>query len=352
MQSLASRRRFLKTSLGSALAGALAGQLVVPSSVRAAGADKLKIGLVGCGGRGSGAAMQALQADKNVVLTAMGDLFPDRLQSSLASLKAQLPDKVQVDPDHCFTGFDAYQKVINSDIDVVLLASPPGFRPMHLKAAIEAGKHVFAEKPVAVDAPGVRSAIASAKLAKEKNLAIVAGFCWRYCYPERAIFRRIHDGALGQITSIYSYYNANGLWSRPRQPQWSETEYQLRNWLYYSWLSGDHIVEQAVHTIDKMAWAMNDVPPLRAIGSGGRQSRIDPLYGHIYDHFAVVYEYANDVRGHFYCRQQDGTVPGVRDHITGTKAVANITSGSSHQIKGPNPWSYDGPTNNMYQTEH
>jgi predicted dehydrogenase len=348
----ASRRQFLKHSAAAAAAGALASQLVVPSAVHAASSETLKIGLIGCGGRGTGAASQALSADKNVKLVAMGDAFSDRLQSSLDGLKKQYPDKVAVTPDKCFVGFDAYQKVIDSDVDVVLLTSPPSFRPVHLKAAVAAGKHIFCEKPVAVDAPGVRSVLETAKLAKEKNLSLVSGLCWRYHYAHRETFKRIHDGALGPITSVYSTYNTGGLWNHGRKPEWSDMEWQLRNWLYFTWLSGDHIVEQAVHSIDKMAWARKDEMPVKAIGHGGRQVRTDPAYGHIYDHFAIVYEWADATRGFLYCRQQDGCASGVHDFITGTKGVCDITSGNSYEIKGEAKWKYTGESNNMYQTEH
>src|SRR5881392_3268213 len=200
--SQTSRREFLKTS---AIAGTiLAAPAILPGKLFAAeGGDTLKIGLIGCGGRGSGAADQALNADKNVVLTAMGDAFEDRLQTSLKNLQTKHADKVKVTPDKCFVGLDAYQKVIDSGVDVVLLATPPGFRPVHLKAAVAAGKHIFCEKPVATDSPGIRSALASVEEAKKKKLALVAGFCWRYDYPRRGLFQRIHEGAIGDLRAIY-----------------------------------------------------------------------------------------------------------------------------------------------------
>ncbi len=283
----------------------------------------------------------------------MGDAFADRAQGSVGGFKKNFGERVTADADHVFTGFDAYKKVIDS-VDVVILTTPPGFRPMQLKYAVEAGKHIFCEKPMAVDAPGVRSVMQTVEESKKKNIALVAGFCWRYSYPERAVFEQIHGGAVGDIVAIYSSYNTGGLWNHGRKPEWSDMEWQVRNWLYFTWLSGDHIVEQAVHTIDKMAWTMKDVMPIRAVGTGGRQVRNDPAYGHIYDHFAITYEWANGTRGFLYCRQQDKTQGDVSDHIMGTKAQANVLGGPSHTIfaKSEKIWQYAGKTNDMYQTEH
>jgi predicted dehydrogenase len=346
-----SRRQFLKGSAAAGVGGVLLSSMAVPG-VYAAGDDVLKVGLIGCGGRGSGAAAQALTADKNVKLTAIGDAFADRLQSSLANLKKQFPAKVDVADDHCFVGFDAYQKVIDSGVDVVILTSPPHFRAQHLKAAVAAGKHIFCEKPVAVDAPGIKSVLATVEEAKKKNLVLVSGLCWRYHYAHRETFNLIHDGALGDITTIYSAYNTGALWNHGRQPEWSDMEWQVRNWLYFTWLSGDHIVEQAVHSIDKMAWARKDVMPVKAIAHGGRQVRTDPAYGHIFDHFEVVYEWADQTRGFLFCRQQEGCANGVEDHIYGTEGVCDLKSGNSHAIRGKKTWKYAGAENNMYQTEH
>src|SRR5438874_6506525 len=193
-----SRRDFLKTSSALAAAGALTSQLIVPQGVFAAASDQIKVGLIGCGGRGTGAAGQALGADKNVILHAMGDMFQDQLDNSLKQLKGgKFAEKIKVNPDTCFTGFNAYQKVLDSGVDLVILTTPPAFRPMHLKAAVAAGKHIFCEKPVATDAPGVRSVLETVEEAKKKKLAIVSGFCWRYSLPERAIFHEIHSGRIG-----------------------------------------------------------------------------------------------------------------------------------------------------------
>ena len=344
-----SRRDFLKTT--AAVAGAAVASPLGLPSVHAAGSDILKIGLVGCGGRGTGAASQALHADKNVTLIAVGDAFADRIESSLAALLRDddIKGKVAVNAQHKFVGFDAYKQVIDSGIDVVLLATPPHFRPAHLKYAVEKGKHIFAEKPVAVDAPGVRSVLASCEEAKKKNLAVVSGLCWRYHPAKRETMKRIHDGAVGDIVALQCSYNTGPLWSKDRQPGWSDMEWQIRNWLYFTWLSGDFNVEQHIHSLDKMAWAMKDQHPVRAVGLGGRQVRTDPKFGHIFDHFSVVYEYANGVKLFAYCRQQKGCKQDVSDHVMGTKGTCHVMQ---HQITGPAKWSYKGPNADMYQIEH
>lgn len=347
-----SRRGFLKSSSLAVAAGVTAPYLAFPQKSFAQNTDTLKVGLVGCGGRGSGAAAQALAADKNVVLTAMGDVYSDRLDKSLQALKTQSGAKVQVTPETSFIGLDAYQKVINSGVDVVLLTTPPGFRPQHLKAAVAAGKHVFCEKPVAVDGPGVRSVLETAEEARKKKIAIASGFCWRANYGERALFERIHGGEIGEPMGLHTTYNTGPIWVHPRKQGQSDLDYQLRNWYYFAWLSGDFIVEQAVHSIDKMAWAMKDVPPVRCVGHGGRQVRTGPEYGHIYDHFSVVYEYANGARGFHFCRQQAGCATDNSDYLIGTKGVAKIKAFGALEITGDKPWKYSGKRPDMYQVEH
>jgi predicted dehydrogenase len=241
-------------------------------------------------------------------------------------------------------------------VDVVLLATPPGFRPAHIKAAVAAGKHIFTEKPMAVDAAGVRSVIASVEEAKKKNLNMVAGFCWRYSNPESETYKRILDGVIGEPRAVYGCYNTGELWTKPRRPEWSDMEWQVRNWLYFTWLSGDHIVEQAVHTIDKIGWTFNDQAPLRAVAHGGRQVRVDPAYGNIFDHFSVVYDFPNDAQAFLFCRQQGNCHVEVSDHILGTKGSANVVGFSdTHRIKGLDgkvSWKFEGEVNNMYETEH
>ncbi len=349
-RQMPSRREFLKSS-GQLAAGTVLGTLALARSAHAAGSDELKVGLIGCGGRGTGAAAQALQADPHVKLTALGDAFADRLEESLNQLRNQpeISAKVAVPDEHKFVGFDAYRQVIDSGVDVVLLATPPHFRPAHLQAAIQAGKHVFCEKPVAVDGPGVRSVLASCELAEQKGLSVVSGLCWRYDNGVRETMQRVLDGAIGEVLSIYEVYNTGSLWHRPRQPEWSDMEWQLRNWLYFTWLSGDHNVEQHVHSLDKGAWVMGDEPPVRCVGLGGRQVRTGPEFGHIFDHHAVMYEYGNGVRMFSFCRQQDGCANDVSDYFQGTKGRANILRNA---IEGENAWRWRGEKNNMYQQEH
>lgn len=355
--SALTRRDFLKTT--TLAAATLAAPAILPGKLFAAeNQPTLRIGLIGCGGRGTGAAGNALRADKNVELVAIGDVFPDQIEKSLKTLRsdAELATKVKVTQDKCFTGFDAYQKVIDSSVDVVLLTSPPGFRPLHLKAAVAAGKHVFAEKPMAVDATGVRSVIASAEEAKRKNLSVVAGFCYRYNNGVRALMEQIHNGTIGEMRAIHTAYNTQGLWSKPRQPGWTDMEWQLRNWLYFTWLSGDHITEQAVHNLDKMSWAMKDVPPERCMAVGGRQARTGSEYGHIFDHFGVVYEYPNSVRGFHFCRQQINTTSDNSDCFMGADGVAQIARSFSgpYVIRGKTNWRFkeEQKARDMYQNEH
>lgn len=342
------RREFLKTTGAGIAALPLLGRTAF-----AAGNDTLRVGLVGCGGRGTGAAMQAIQADPGVVLWSMGDLFGDRLQSSLGGLKENFQERVDVTAERQHVGFDAYEKVIQ-EVDVVLFATPPVFRPMHLAAAVEAGRHVFCEKPVAVDAPGVRSVLKTAQLAKDKGLSLASGFCWRAALGHRAMYHRIlEENGIGDVRHVYATYLAGGVWFKERQEDWTDLEYQLRNWYYYTNFSGDHLVEQAIHSVDKLMWAKGDEPPLNCTAMGGRQVRTHPKYGNIYDHFGVVYEWADGTQGHLVTRQQDGCHSENLDRIVGSEGIANI-DGWANQfvIKGARPWKYDGPGNNMYQTEH
>ncbi len=346
MKTTKSRREFLK------MTAAAAGSLALSRSAHAAGSDVLRVGLIGCGGRGAGAAANALGADANTRLVAMADLFGDRLQSTLGALKREFRDRVDVDSERSFVGFDAYQRLVECAVDVVLLATTPHFRPIHLKACVDAGKHVFCEKPVAVDAPGVRSVLATCEEAAAKKLNVVSGLCWRYDYGVRETMKRVLDGAIGRIVAIRETYNAGTLWQRPRQPQWTEMEYQIRNWLYFTWLSGDHNCEQHVHSLDKAAWAMHDEPPLRAWGLGGRQVRTDAIYGDIFDHHAVCYEYADGVQVYSYCRQMAGCSNEVSDLFLGTEGRADILANKIYDVKGKVVWHYQGPKPGMYDVEH
>lgn len=362
-----SRRQFIKTA-GLATAGTFVATRVSlgSNSIWASNSNTLKIGLIGCGGRGTGAAGEALNADSNVILVAMADAFSDHLEDSYNKLKEQYKDKVQVTNKNKFVGLDAYQKLIDSDVDVVLLATPPAFRPAYLEAAVKAGKHIFCEKPFAVDAPGLRRVMAAAKEAKEKNLSLVSGFCWRYHIPKRETFGRVLNGQIGQILTAEATYDTGELWFKERQSGWSDFEYQLRNWLYYSWLSGDHINEQAIHSLDMLQWAMGDVTPVRVVGSGGRQKRTDPKFGNVFDHFATVYEYPNGAKAYFRCRQQNNTAPSYAVELVGSegKCVVDCRTGL-HEITGKKPWKYSDETKftdanayqktkvrGMYQQEH
>ena len=347
------RRDFLKTSTA-VVGGALAGGLTLGRSAHAAGSDLLKIGLIGCGGRGTGAAGNALTADANTKLVAMGDAFAERVNASHGNLKQQFADRVDVPKERQFVGFDAYQKVIDSGVDVVILAEPPHFRPIHLKAAIDAGKHVFCEKPVAVDGPGVRSVLATTEEAAKKNVSLVSGLCWRYHTAIREAMQRVLDGAIGKILAMQETYLTGMIGGRVRNPQWTEMEYQLRNWYCFTWLSGDFNVEQHIHSLDKSLWAMHDEPPVRAWGTGGRQVRTDVIYGDIYDHHAVCYEYGDGTRLYAFCRQQPGCWGDVSDVFLGTKGRCFVLKNGSPQpvIEGEKPWQYKGKGCDMYVAEH
>lgn len=354
--SPASRRGFLAGTTAAAAVAAAASS--VSAGAWAGGSDRLKVGLVGSGGRGTGAAEQALNADPGTELVAIADVFEDavaraRRQLSRMFNKDGQPARVTADDAHCVAGFDAYKKVIDS-CDVVLLASTPHFRPLHLRAAVDAGKHVFCEKPVAVDGPGVRSVMESSEIARQKNLNLVSGLCWRYHPGKRATFEQIRNGAIGDIVAMQCSYMTGGVWDPRRQRDQckSEMEYQLRNWYYYTWLSGDFNVEQHIHSLDKMMWAMNDVAPAVISGSGGRQARTDARYGNIYDHFDVVYTWENGVKAFARCRHWPNCENEVEDYIFGTKGRVDVMSHRITDLAGKEIWKYSGPDGDMYQIEH
>ncbi len=346
------RREFLKVS-SAAVAGTLAA-LAMPRGVHAAGSETLKVGLVGCGGRGSGAAAQALQADPHVKLWAMADAFEDKIEASLGQLSknGDIAGKIDVAPERRFAGFDAYKQVIEA-CDVVLLATPPHFRPIHLKAAVDAGKHVFAEKPVAVDAPGVRSVLATCEEAKRKNLSIVSGLCLRYNPNYQETIKRIHDGAIGDIVALQANDYRGPIWVHPREANWSDMTWQMRNWYYFTWLCGDFNVEQHVHFLDLCSWIKGDYP-VRAIGAAGRQQRTEPEFGHIYDHFSITYEYADGAKLFATCRQQTGCENDISGHVLGTKGTGQIMTrkGGTFLKTGDGAWRYGGDDGNMFQIEH
>lgn len=346
------RRDFLKTSGAAAAAAPLVGRRAFAAPQN----QTLKIGLVGCGGRGSGALLNALRADPNTVVWALGDAFADQVESLAARLAGEEsgvdPARLQVPAERRFSGFDCHKQVTEA-VDVVLFASPPCFRPMQIEHAVRAGKHVFAEKPAATDAYGVRRVLAAAALAEQQGTAFAHGFCWRAHEAWRESMRQIRGGRIGDVRAYYATYLAGSLWHRGRKSEWSEMEYQLRNWLYWTPLSGDHLVEQAIHSVDKVMWAMGDRPPKHCTATGGRQVRTDAKYGNVYDHFDVIYEWDDGAVGIVQCRQMDGTLGENLDTIVGASGVMR-TDGWSGRIvvEGDFPLTRDGLGNDMYQTEH
>ncbi len=347
------RRKFLGASLSMATAAALPVASPAASATAFAETERpRRVGLIGCGGRGTGAAKQALLADQNVKLTAMADVFEDRLQLSMKSLAEieELKGKLDVSPDQQFVGFDAYEKLIATDVDVVLLTTPPHFRPMHLKAAINANKHVFAEKPVAVDAPGVRSVLQTCEEAKRRKLSVVSGLCLRYDAGFRETVKRIHDGGIGDIHTLIANDYRGSIWSKPRQDDWTDMHWQMRNWYYLTWLSGDFNVEQHVHYLDVCAWVKGGYP-VKAIGMGGRQVRTDEKYGNIFDHHSVTYEYEDGTRIFSNCRQQSGCRNDMSAYAVGSKGRASVSE-RLLEITADTFWKFEDKAKNMYQVEH
>ncbi|MDN5200421.1 Gfo/Idh/MocA family oxidoreductase [Fulvivirgaceae bacterium BMA10] len=350
-----SRRDFCKSS--ALLAGGfMMTQLPVQASAFVEGSDKLKLALIGCGGRGTGAANQALNADENVQLVAMADAFRDRLDGSLSNLESKFgkSKKIKVKESGKFVGFDGYKQAIDM-ADVVILTTPPGFRPIHFEYAINAGKHVFMEKPVATDAPGIRRVLEAAKLAKEKKLNVVVGLQRHYQTSYREIAKKIKEGAIGEIVSGQVYWNSDGVWVRERQPGQTEMEYQMRNWYYFNWLCGDHINEQHIHNIDVANWFIGDYP-VSAQGMGGRQVRNGKDHGEIFDHHFVEFTYPSGAVIASQCRHQPGTMSRVQEVFQGTKGSVKTDSGNRGTIKdysGGTIYNHRGRNDpNPYQVEH
>ena len=341
------RRGFLQ---GAAAGAAGLGTLAVARGAHAAGSDAIKIGLIGCGGRGSGAAANAMNAGPDVRLVALADVFADRLEGALGRLKKEKPDQVAVAKDRCFVGFDAYKQLIHSGVDVVLIAAASHFHPLHLQAAVAAGKHVFCEKPHGVDVPGLKRAMAAAEEARQKKLCLVSGLCWRYDGPVREAMQRIADGAIGQIVAIQETYIGGPYILRERKEGWTEMEWQMQNWYHFNWLSGDQTGQQLVHSLDKASWALGDVPPLRAFGMGGRQVCTESKYGDQYDHHAVVFEYASGVRVFGFTRDMPLCYNETSDVILGTKGRAILPA--NPRIEGENPWQAEKRKTTMYDLEH
>jgi len=329
------RRRFLKTSTHvTALAG-----LSLASRVHAAGNDCIRVGLVGCGGRGTGAARDALMAGPDIELVAMGDIFPAKVERSLGRLQKikannqAFKNNISVEPDHRFAGLDAYKKVIDSGIDYVLLCTPPGFRPAHIEYAVKQGVHIFAEKPCATDPPGVRRIRSLQAEMKRKGIGLLSGFNSRHVFHYTDLVKAVHDGELGEVMSLCAYFNTGNIWYREREEGMTLPEYHFHNWFHVDWLCGDHIVEQHVHNLDRCNWIMQG-HPVRAYGMGGRQYHTE-RGGNIYDHFTVEFEYENGVRMTSMCRQIQGTDGKVGEEIVGTKGRAMMV-GRKAQFTGKN----------------
>jgi myo-inositol 2-dehydrogenase/D-chiro-inositol 1-dehydrogenase len=354
----ASRRDFLRDSAAVIAGGAMVGSLSFAKAAHAAGDETIKIALIGCGGRGSGAAKQALSTSGPVKLIAMADVFQDRLDGSLRELMSQegVKDRIDVPDERKFVGFDAYQKALAAGPDLVILATPPGFRPFHFEAAVNAGKHVFMEKPVATDAPGVRRVLAAAQEAKKKNLGVGVGLQRRHQNIYLETIKRLQDGAIGDIVATRVYWNGSTPWVHKRAEldakyghKLSEMEYQMRNWYYFTWICGDHIVEQHIHNMDVSNWLKN-AHPVKANGMGGCQVRKGPDYGETFDHHAVEFEYADGSRMYSQCRHIPGCWNSVSEFAVGSKGTANAHG----QIKphGSDGWRYRGPQPDPYQVEH
>ena len=356
-----SRRGFLH---GAATVAAGASLLSGLNPVRAAHVssdETIRIGLIGCGGRGRGAADHAMNTSGPTKLVAAADAFEDNLGSAMNMLSRQHGDKVDVPPERQFTGFDAYQKVLEQDIDLVILATPPGFRPLHFEAAVNAGKHVFMEKPVAVDAIGVRKVVEAARQAKEKNLAVAVGLQRRHEPLYIETMKRLHDGAIGRIVATRAYWNGDGVWVRPRKEGQTEMEYQMRNWYYFNWLCGDHIAEQHIHNLDVINWLMGG-PPTKAQGQGGRQVRTGKEYGEIYDHHFVEFTWEKEGDRSILlsqCRHIGNCWSSVSEYAHGANGWCNIGDGQIFDTKGNLVWEYprteDGKRKNLHdghQQEH
>ncbi|MGK7392980.1 MAG: Gfo/Idh/MocA family protein [Candidatus Cyclobacteriaceae bacterium M3_2C_046] len=345
------RRSFVKGS-AAVMGGLMVNPLSIDKAAFAAARGEIKVALVGCGGRGTGAAVQALSTKEDVKLVAMADAFRDRLDSSYKNIaeKISSSEKVDVPDSRKYVGFDAYKQAID-EADVVILATPPGFRPMHFDYAIENGKHVFMEKPLATDAPGVRQVLETAEKAKQKKLNVVVGLQRHYQTVYREMMKRIHDGEIGDVVAAQAYWNGGGVWVRERQPQWNEMEYQMRNWYYFNWLCGDHITEQHIHNIDVINWAKNAYP-VSAQGMGGREVRTGREHGEIFDHHYVEFTYDDGSIMNSQCRHIKGCWNKVGEHMQGTKGRAD-SSGTIYDLKGNVVWKHrDKDDPNPYQQEH
>ncbi len=350
-----SRREFLRKSATAVAGAAVVGNLGIARNAHAQGSDQIKIALIGCGGRGTGAAINALsnKATPNVKLVAMADAFKDRVDRCLAAVKERCKDRVDVPEDRQFIDLDCHQKAIDCGVDMVLLCTPPGFRPMQFEAAVKAGKHVFMEKPLAVDGPGVRRIMAANEEAKKKGLLVAVGHHLRHETKHSETIQRIHDGAIGKLEYLRAYFDTGAIWVRPRKPDQTEMQYQVRNWYHFNWVCGDHIVEQHVHDLDVCNWMMKDAHPIEANGMGGRQVCKTKDHGEIFDHHAVEFTYADGVKMFSQCRQIPGCWNSFSEHAHGTKGYASIQGHGSSvlQVEGQEPMRWHrGPDG--HQVEH
>lgn len=346
-RAAATRREFLKTS-ALAAGGATLGTLGLERAVHAAGSDAIRVGLVGCGARGTAAALNAMNAGRDVRLVALADVFEERLREARNKLESARPDQVQLSEERCFVGFDAYEQLIACGVDVVLIAPASHFIPMILKAAVAAGKHVFCEKPHGIDMPGVQMCREVCLEAERKKLSVVSGLCWRYAPAVRETMKRVHDGWIGEIVAIQENYLTVPYYARERRPGHNEMQYQLWNWYHFNWLSGDQTAQQLIHSLDKASWALGDRPPKKVWGMGGRQTCLAPKFGDQFDHQAVVLEYENGVRVFGFTRDQPECYNNVSDTIFGTKGRCDLLA---FTITGERNWRYEGPQENMYDVE-
>jgi myo-inositol 2-dehydrogenase / D-chiro-inositol 1-dehydrogenase len=346
-----SRRDFLKTSM-TAVAGTVAvGGLSLARGAHAAGSDTIRIGLVGCGSRGPGAAVNAMSVDAGVRLVAMTDIFADRVKNRREMLHKEKPAQVQVDDGHCFSGLDGYKHVIEC-VDVVLIACSAKYHPTYLRAAIEAGKHVFVEKPHAIDPVGVREVAAACELAKRRKLSVMSGLHSRFEPGFQEAIRRVQDGAIGEIVTIEENFLRAPYQLYYREPNQNEVEYQFSNQYHFAWLSGDDVVQSLVHNVDRATWLLREQTPIKAHGLGGRSSSFGEVYGNVFDHHSVVYEYQNGVRMYALCRTQNGCYGEYSSAYFGTKGRCRLIPASRYSIEGENKWSYRGPIGNPYELEH
>lgn len=331
-ESAATRRNFLKGSSLILAGGTVMSALPQVQAGEAYGDREIRVGLVGCGGRGTGAIMQALETVGPIKLIALGDVFNNRLTASYRSIKSKYGDKVDVPDSRKFVGLESYKQVMDTEVDVVILASPPGFRPLHFEAAVKAGKHCFMEKPVASDAPGVRRVLAANAIAKEKGLAVQVGLQRHHQTLYKETIKRLHEGMIGDIILARAYWNSSGVWIRNRDEAQTELEYQMNNWYYFNWLSGDHITEQHIHNLDVINWLMKGYP-VEAQGQGGRQVRTGPDTGEIFDHHMIEFTYENGTKLLSQCRHIEGCWGSVEEFAHGTKGWADISGGKIYDSK-------------------